>query len=128
MPRNLKAPGPKYYNQRVKHMSFLLGGLVLRKVILATKEPHAGKLGLTWEGPYKVVKVFRPETYWLEDMDRKALLKNSDEDLNLSSANFLARDRASQNSTTKRPDFSSLSAKSSHSFFKLANSSADSCS
>ncbi|GFY95589.1 hypothetical protein Acr_10g0009740 [Actinidia rufa] len=47
----------KYYNQRVKHRSFLPGDLVLRKVTLSTKEPNAGKLGLTWEGPYKVIKV-----------------------------------------------------------------------
>ncbi|GFY84530.1 hypothetical protein Acr_03g0013040 [Actinidia rufa] len=38
-----------------------------------TEELNAGKLGLTWEGPYKVVKVSRPETYWLEDMMGKAL-------------------------------------------------------
>ena len=37
----------KYYNQRVKHKSFLLGDLVLRKVTLSIKEPNAGKLGPT---------------------------------------------------------------------------------
>ena len=63
----------KYFNQRVKHRSFLPGDLVLRKVTLSTKEPNAGKLGPTWEGPYKVVKVTRPGTYWLEDMNGKAL-------------------------------------------------------
>ena len=63
----------KYYNQRVKHISFLPGDLVLKKVTLSTKEPNAGKLGPTWEGPYKVVKVFRPKTYWMEDMDEKTL-------------------------------------------------------
>ncbi|GFY85496.1 molybdenum cofactor sulfurase family protein [Actinidia rufa] len=63
----------KYYNQRVKHRSFLPGDLVLRKVTLSTKEPNAGKLGPTWEGPYKVVKVSRPVTYWLEDMSGKTL-------------------------------------------------------
>ncbi|GFZ00843.1 hypothetical protein Acr_14g0004780 [Actinidia rufa] len=63
----------KYYNQRVRHRSFLPGDLVLRKVTLSTKEPNAGKLGPTWEGPYKVVKVSRPGTYWLEDLDGKAL-------------------------------------------------------
>ncbi|XP_057461085.1 uncharacterized protein LOC130751495 [Actinidia eriantha] len=63
----------KYYNQRVKHRSFLLGDLVLRKVTLSTKEPNAGKLGPTWEGPYKVIKVSRPRTYWLEDLSGKAL-------------------------------------------------------
>ncbi|GFS34945.1 hypothetical protein Acr_00g0036910 [Actinidia rufa] len=64
----------KYYNQRVKHRSFLLGDLVLRKVTLSTKEPNTGKLGPTWEGPYKVIKVSRPGTYWLEDPNEKALL------------------------------------------------------
>ena len=59
----------KYYNQRVKHRSFLPGDLVLRKVTLSTKEPNARKLGPTWECPYKVVKVSKSRTYWLEDMD-----------------------------------------------------------
>ncbi|GFS43662.1 hypothetical protein Acr_00g0086270 [Actinidia rufa] len=58
----------KYYNERVKHMSFLPSDLVLRKVTLPTKELNAGKLDPTWEGPYKVVKVSKPETCWLEDM------------------------------------------------------------
>ncbi|GFS37978.1 hypothetical protein Acr_00g0055000 [Actinidia rufa] len=40
----------KYYNQRVKHRSFLPGNLVLRRVTLSTKEPNAGKLSPTWEG------------------------------------------------------------------------------
>ncbi|GFZ18368.1 hypothetical protein Acr_27g0001070 [Actinidia rufa] len=63
----------KYYNRRVKRRSFLPGDLVLRKVTLSTKEPSAGKLSSTWEGPYKVIKVSRPGTYWLEDPSKKAL-------------------------------------------------------
>ena len=63
----------KYYNLRVKHISFLPGDLVLRKVTLSTKELTAGKVGPTWEGPYKVVKVYRSGMYWLEDMSGKAL-------------------------------------------------------
>ncbi|GFS36358.1 hypothetical protein Acr_00g0045530 [Actinidia rufa] len=63
----------KYYNQRVKHRSFLPGHLVLRKVTLSIRELNARKLGLTWEGPYKVTKVSRPGTYQLEDMNGKAL-------------------------------------------------------
>ena len=55
----------------VKHISFLPSDLVLRKVTLSTKEPNAGKLSPTWEDPYKVVKVSRTETYWLEDMGKK---------------------------------------------------------
>ena len=53
----------KYFNRRVRHKSFQLGDLVLRKVTLATKEISTEKLGPTWEGPYKVIKVFRPGTY-----------------------------------------------------------------
>ena len=63
----------KYYNQRVKHRLFLPGDLDLRKVTLSTKKLNAGKLGLTWEDPYKVVKVSRSGSYWLEDMSKKAL-------------------------------------------------------
>ncbi|GFZ01052.1 hypothetical protein Acr_14g0006870 [Actinidia rufa] len=63
----------KYYNRRVKPRSFLPGELVLRKVTLSTKELNARKFGPTWEGPYKVVKVSKPGTYWLEDMSGKAL-------------------------------------------------------
>ncbi|GFS41656.1 hypothetical protein Acr_00g0075590 [Actinidia rufa] len=64
----------KYYNQRVRHRSFLLGDLVLRRVTLSTKELNAEKLGPTWESPYKVIKVSRLGTYWLEDPNGKALL------------------------------------------------------
>ncbi|GFY91594.1 hypothetical protein Acr_07g0017900 [Actinidia rufa] len=64
----------KYYNERVKHRSFLPGDLVLRRVTLSTRDPSAGKLGPTWEGPYKVIKVSRPGTCWLEDLNGKALL------------------------------------------------------
>ncbi|GFS36997.1 hypothetical protein Acr_00g0049130 [Actinidia rufa] len=63
----------KYYNERVKHRSFLPGDLVLRRVTLSTRDPRAGKLGPTWEGPYKVIKVSRPGTCWLEDLNEKAL-------------------------------------------------------
>ena len=35
----------KYFNRRVKHMSFQPGDLVLREVTLAIKKFNAGKLG-----------------------------------------------------------------------------------
>ncbi|GFY92980.1 hypothetical protein Acr_08g0013760 [Actinidia rufa] len=47
----------KYSNKRVKCMLFLPGDLVLREVTLSIMELNAGKLGLTWECPYKVIKV-----------------------------------------------------------------------
>ena len=45
----------EYYNKRVKLRQLDIGDLVLRKVTTATKDPIQGKLGLTWEGPYRVV-------------------------------------------------------------------------
>ena len=45
----------KYYNKRVKLRQLNIGDLVLHKVTSATKDPVQGKLGPTWEGPYRVV-------------------------------------------------------------------------
>jgi ribonuclease HI len=63
----------RYYDRRVKHREFKVGDLVLRKVTLATKDPAQGKLGPTWEGPYRVVKFHRRGTYHLEKLDGDAL-------------------------------------------------------
>ena len=63
----------RYYDRRVKHREFKVGDLVLRKVTLATKDPTQGKLGPTWEGPYRVVNFHRRGTYHLEKLDGDAL-------------------------------------------------------
>uniref|UniRef100_A0A2N9FT45 Uncharacterized protein n=1 Tax=Fagus sylvatica TaxID=28930 RepID=A0A2N9FT45_FAGSY len=63
----------RYYDRRVKHREFKVGDLVLRKVTFATKDPTQGKLGPTWEGPYRVVKFHRRGTYHLEKLDGDAL-------------------------------------------------------
>ncbi|GFY91135.1 hypothetical protein Acr_07g0013310 [Actinidia rufa] len=60
-----------YYNKKFKHMSILPDDLVLREVTLSTKELNIGKLGPTWEGPYRVIRGSRPKTYWLEDMGKR---------------------------------------------------------
>ena len=44
----------KHYNSNVRHRDFQVGDLVLRKVMGATKDPSQGKLGLNWEGPYRI--------------------------------------------------------------------------
>ncbi|GFS30248.1 hypothetical protein Acr_00g0010980 [Actinidia rufa] len=44
-----------------------------RKVTLSMKELNAGKLGPTWESPYKVVMVTRMGTYLLKDLSGKTL-------------------------------------------------------
>ncbi len=63
----------RYHDRRVKHREFKIGDLVLRKVTIATKDPTQGKLGPTWEGPYRVIKFFRRGTYHLEKLDGTAL-------------------------------------------------------
>ena len=63
----------EYYNQRVKLKRFSIRDLVLRKVTPATKDSTQGKLGPSWEGPYRVVHYSRQGSYHLEDLDRKRL-------------------------------------------------------
>ena len=63
----------EHYNQRVKLKRFNIGDLVIRKVNLATKDPTQGKLGPTWEGPYRVVHYSRQGSCHLEDSEGKRL-------------------------------------------------------
>ena len=63
----------EYYNQRLKLRRFNVGDLVLRKVTPATKDPTQGKLGPSWEGPYRVVHYSRQGSYHLEDSEGKRL-------------------------------------------------------
>ncbi|XP_075640454.1 uncharacterized protein LOC142612222 [Castanea sativa] len=63
----------EYYNQKVKLKIFDIGDLVLRRVTLVTKDPTQGKLGPTWEGPYRVVHYSRRGSYHLEDLDGNKL-------------------------------------------------------
>ncbi|XP_059461845.1 uncharacterized protein LOC132190823 [Corylus avellana] len=62
-----------YFNKKVKHRSFKVGDLVLRKVTIATKDPTEGKLAPNWEGPYKVTNCRRAGAYYLEDSEGKTL-------------------------------------------------------
>ena len=63
----------EYCNKRVKLRRLDIGDLVLHKVTLATKYSTQGMLGLTWEGPYKVIHYSRQGSYHLVSMDRKKL-------------------------------------------------------
>ena len=68
-----KQKAAQYYNRRVKHRSFQIGDLVLKVVNQSTKNPSHGKLGPNWEGPYRVMKVNRPGTYWLQTLEGRDL-------------------------------------------------------
>ena len=63
----------EYYNKRVKLRRLDIGDLVLRKITTATKDPTQGKLGPTWEGPYRVVHYSRQGSYHLETVDGQRL-------------------------------------------------------
>ncbi|KAL0374129.1 UNVERIFIED_CONTAM: Retrovirus-related Pol polyprotein from transposon gypsy [Sesamum radiatum] len=58
------------YNRKIKPGCFQVGDLVLKKVEVSK---HVGKLDPGWEGPYKVVRVKKPGTYKLQDMEGKDL-------------------------------------------------------
>ncbi|KAL0696314.1 hypothetical protein Bca4012_063494 [Brassica carinata] len=66
--QNYQHAAARYYNSNVRHPRFKEGDLVLRKVFQNTSERNAGKLGANWEGPYKVIKVVRPGSYQIANM------------------------------------------------------------
>ena len=57
------------YDANVKLRPSAPGDLVLRKVVGATKNPAWGKLGLNWEGPYRITSKASIGAYFLEDLD-----------------------------------------------------------
>ena len=59
----------KHYNSRVRHRDFKVGDLVLRKVIGTARDPTQGKLGLNWEGLYRITSWQRKNTYHLKMLD-----------------------------------------------------------
>ena len=63
---NYQRKTARYYNQKVKPMSYMPGNLVLKKLLPARKNPAHGKLGPNWEGPYIISRVIRPGNYELQ--------------------------------------------------------------
>ena len=63
----------RYYDQKVKPRGYKPGDLVLKKLLLARKNPTHGKLGPNWEGPYIVSRVVRPGNYELQIEEGKVL-------------------------------------------------------
>jgi hypothetical protein len=56
----------RYHDKAVWHRSFVVGDLVLRRV-LTGEGRH--KLSPPWEGPFIIAEVTRPGSYWLTQMD-----------------------------------------------------------
>ena len=63
----------RYYNQKVKPMSYRPGDLVLKKLLPARKNPTHGKLGPNWEGPYIISRIIKPSNYKLQAKEGKIL-------------------------------------------------------
>ena len=74
-----------YYQQRLKQgydkgmklRPLAPGDLVLQKVVGTTKNPTWGKLGLNWEGPYRITSFAGIGAYYLEDLDENNIKKFS---------------------------------------------------
>ncbi|GJV06997.1 reverse transcriptase domain-containing protein [Tanacetum coccineum] len=62
----------KYYNSKVRSMSFKPGDLVYRNNE-ASRAEDTGKLGPKWEGPYEVTEALGKEAYKLRDRDGNQL-------------------------------------------------------
>ena len=63
----------RYYDKRVRPNSFKTDDLVLKKLLLARKDPTHGKLGPNWAGPYIISRVIRPGNYELQTAEGKTL-------------------------------------------------------
>ena len=57
------------YDANVKLSPLTPSDLVLCKVVSATKNPTWGKLGLNWEGPYRITSETGIGASFLEDLD-----------------------------------------------------------
>nr|GEV82254.1 hypothetical protein [Tanacetum cinerariifolium] len=64
----------KYYNARVKCVTFRPGDFIYRSND-ASHAVDGGKLGLKWEGPYKVTKALGDEAYKLRSTNGTVLLR-----------------------------------------------------
>ena len=57
------------YNKKVKDKSFQIGDLVWKTILpLGMKSNKFGKWSLSWEGPYRVVKVIFGNSYIMETL------------------------------------------------------------
>ncbi|GJV11148.1 reverse transcriptase domain-containing protein [Tanacetum coccineum] len=60
----------QYYNKRVRPMAFKVGDFVYRRNA-ASRVENQGKLGLNWEGPYRVIEAYDNGSYKLTTMNDK---------------------------------------------------------
>jgi hypothetical protein len=64
-----KAIVVRAYNKKVRPKTFQVGELVWKIILpLGTKKTKFEKLSPSWEGPYKIVKVFARNSYMMESL------------------------------------------------------------
>ena len=61
----------RYHNSRVRLQDFSIRDLVLRKAEVGKGIAGTGKLGPTWEGPYKIAAKTNKGAYKLRSLDGK---------------------------------------------------------
>ena len=61
------------YDANLKLRPLVPGDLVLRKVLGTAKNPARGKLGLNWEGSYRITSVSGMGAYYLENLDENVV-------------------------------------------------------
>lgn len=61
------------YDKNVKPREFVVGNLVLRKVVGSMKDQSLQKLAPNWKDPYRVTAVAEAEAYYLKDMGEQPL-------------------------------------------------------
>ena len=57
----------------MQRREFVVGDLVLQRVVGNTQVVSVGKLAPTWEGPYRVTAIAGAEAYYLEVLDERPL-------------------------------------------------------
>lgn len=62
-----------YHSTRVKNKVFKLGDLMLRKLEATNNIESKGKLVLKWDGPFKITRIVKANTYHLQDTKGKSL-------------------------------------------------------
>ncbi|GAV87834.1 hypothetical protein CFOL_v3_31260 [Cephalotus follicularis] len=65
----------RYYNKRVSPRPLRQVDLVLRNSAITDPTSTKGKLSPTWEGPYKIKKVFHPGTFKLETLGGREIAR-----------------------------------------------------
>lgn len=63
------------YNRGIQSREFILGDLVLRRVLGNNQDPAIEKLGPTQEGPYKVTSIAGIGTFQLKDLDERPVAR-----------------------------------------------------